>query len=142
MILWTDCGMLASVRPREWLVTYTAVVVVSYTTAALVSGPDWFGGALPWMVLDALLIRAISRGSGFAAIASLALSLTALTLILAGFAGLVQVGNGGGDETVFLALTMAQSGTLIGLLMSQAGETRGTGPRPPCIGHPSNPKRI
>jgi hypothetical protein len=120
--------------------TFTAVVVVTHATTALVSGSDWFGAALPWMVLDALLIRAMARGSNFAAFASLGLALTALALVLAGFAGLVEVGNGGGTHlTVYLALAMAQSGTMIGLLISREGETAGTAPRPPLIGHASNP---
>ena len=120
-----------SVRPRAWLLTYACLVVVTYASTALMGGSDWTGGAVPWMVLDALLIRAMARGSGLATAVSLALALTALGLVLSQLAGLVQVGNGSGSTwALFLALAMAQSASLIGLLMSRA-EEGGTGSERP-----------
>ena len=101
-------------------------------------GSDWTGGAVPWMVLDALLISAMARGSGLATAVSLALALTALGLVLSQLAGLVQVGNGSGSSwALFLALAIAQSASLIGLLMSRAEEV-GMGLGRPLIGHARN----
>ena len=127
-----------SVRPRAWLLTYACLVVMTYASTALVGGSDWTGGAVPWMVLDALLIRAMARGSDLATAVSLALALASLGLMLAQPAGLVQVGNGSGSTwALFLALAMAQSASLIGLLLSRA-EEGGTGSERPLIGHARN----
>ena len=127
-----------SMRPGAWLLTYACLVLMTYASAALIGRSDWAGGAVPWMVLDALLIRAMARGSDLATTVSLALALASLGLVLAQPAGLVQVGNGSGSTwALFLALAMAQSASLIGLLMSRAEEA-GTGWRRPLIGHPGN----
>ncbi len=97
---------------RPWLIAYASVVVVEYLYIALPGYPEWSNATLFWVAIDALLIRAMARGSATAVTVSLVLAVLTLAILIVGAQAAAAL------VLVLMLIAIVKCGCLIGLLRS------------------------